>query len=153
MCDDTTCRQSKKPDFFLLIKLKRRKIQTCSRTIADIAGNKERCHNSYLQTTMAPSRIIKAWKCVKRHGLLPGRFRKVRQTVLRIRNSEFGLVARQRPIRDTVVTDNLLLKCDVVATKSRHIAVRFVEADPVHCPIRQMPRSELRIEVVLIWPQ
>jgi hypothetical protein len=108
--------------------------------VAEIAGNKKHRRGSYLQMIMTALRIIKAGKRVARHCFWPGRSRESRRAVLRIRNLNFGVTAAQGSIESAMVLNDPLSKCDVVATKIRHIAVRFVEVDPVHCQIHQMSR-------------
>ena len=102
--------------------------------IADIAGNKSRCRSSYLQKFMALVRIIKARKPVVRYWIFKGTSREERRAVLRM---------LRMPVQRRIAgpSSDLLLKRGAVSTKGRHIAVDFVDAEPVHYPIRQAPRD------------
>jgi hypothetical protein len=93
---------------------------------------------------MALFRIKKGRKLAVLHWFFSGISLEERRTVLRIRIADFGLIPMQRPTGDTVMTDDLLSKRDVMPSKGRKIVVRFVDADPVHYPIRQMSRNAHR---------
>jgi len=68
------------------------------------------------------------------YWIFKGASQEDRRTVLRMPRMPV-----QRPIEGAMISNDSPLECGAVPTKGRQIAVDFVDADPVHCPIRQAP--------------